>query len=120
MRWFKQFKGTKDRKENPSSEDRQPKWREDAAPPVLTLLRQPPTDYARVRMLSPREREVFDALLAGKKQREIAEMLDVKPTTVSFHCTALYKKLDIHDKAHLFLRYARFGADATGYRGEQP
>ena len=118
MKWFRRDE-TKARKERP--EERQTGRREDfAPPPPLTLLRQPPTDHARVRTLSPREREVFDALLEGKKQREIAEMLDVKPTTVSFHCTALYKKLDIHDKAHLFLRYARFRADAPGYRGEQP
>lgn len=77
-------------------------------PPQLSLVRQLLTDAERFETLSPREREVFEGLLSGKKQREIADLMQVRPTTVSFHCTGLYKKLDIHDKAHLFLRYARF------------
>ncbi len=76
--------------------------------PVSTQLRPPLTDAERFQTLSPRERQVFNGLLAGNKQREIAVLLRVRPATISFHCTALYRKLDIHDKAHLFLRYARF------------
>jgi len=114
VKWFKQIKEAKARKERPKEKQSEPE--EVSRPPTLTLLYPPPTDSARVKALTPRERQVFDALLAGKKQREIAEMLGVKPTTVSFHCTALYKKLDIHDKAHLFLRYARFRTEPYGTR----
>lgn len=104
MKWLKLLRKDTGRKEN-TEEAGQGK---DSTLSALALPCEPSSDHARVEALSPRERQVFIALLAGKKQREIAEMLGVKPTTVSFHCTALYKKLDIHDKAHLFLRYARF------------
>lgn len=108
MKWLKLFRKDNARKENPEEAGQG----EDSALPPLTLPREPSSDRARLETLSPRERQVFDALLMGKKQREIAEMLGVKPTTVSFHCTALYRKLDIHDRAHLFLRYVRYAEHA--------
>lgn len=60
----------------------------------------------RLASLTPREREVFALLIQGKKQREIAGLLNVQPTTVSFHTQSLYRKLGIHDRAQLFIRYA--------------
>ncbi len=59
--------------------------------------------------LTRREREVFALLLQGRKQREIAESLSVRPTTVSFHIQSLYRKLGIHDRAQLFIQYAQPG-----------
>ncbi len=55
--------------------------------------------------LTPRETQVLALLLQGKRMREIAELLGVKSTTVSFHMTSLYKKLSVHDRAHLILQY---------------
>ncbi len=65
----------------------------------------PVSGDARLATLTPREREVFELLIQGKKMREVAEALGVKLTTVSFHSTALYKKLDVHDRPQLILRY---------------
>ncbi len=56
--------------------------------------------------LTRRERQVFALLLEGRKQREIAELLSVRPTTISFHTQSLYRKLGIHDRAQLFIQYA--------------
>lgn len=117
MKWFKQIKeslGRKETAEAPVSACGKDAPRLSLVPPMDTekkpaeFLTKAGSDAARVASLTRREREVFDWLLAGKKQREIADLMQVQLTTVSFHCTALYKKLDIHDKAHLFLRYAGF------------
>ncbi len=63
----------------------------------------------RLSGLTRREREVYALLLQGKKQREIADSLSVRPTTVSFHIQSLYRKLGIHDRAQLFIQYAQPG-----------
>ncbi len=71
----------------------------------------------RLENLTRREREVFALLLQGRKQREIAEQLSVRPTTVSFHIQSLYRKLGIHDRAQLFIQYAlpdKTKQDASG------
>lgn len=60
----------------------------------------------RLSALTPRERQVFALLIQGKKQREIADLLAVRPTTVGFHTQSLYRKLGVHDRAQLLLRYA--------------
>lgn len=69
-----------------------------------------PTDPApshdeRLTILTKREREVFNLLVQGKKMQEVADALGVKLTTISFHSTAMYKKLDVHNRAQLILRY---------------
>lgn len=71
------------------------------------------SDHERLRSLTPREREVFTLLVQGKKMREAAEILGVKQTTISFHSTALYKKLDVHDRAQLILRYGLARSEAN-------
>lgn len=107
VKWFNPLKPGWKRKERAEAPAPAP---EDSAPLQRSPL-APATDLERLGTLSPREREVFDGLMEGKRQREIADQLNVKLTTVSFHCTSLYRKLDIHDKAHLFLRYARYRPD---------
>ncbi len=78
----------------------------DAAESSTLSAEKPLPAGERLQTLTPREREVFDLLVQGKKMREAAEILGVKLTTISFHSTALYKKLDVHDRAQLILRYA--------------
>ena len=63
-------------------------------------------DDDRLTCLTPREREVFALLIQGKKRREAAALLSVTEATVGFHTQSLYRKLDIHDRAQLLLRYA--------------
>lgn len=72
------------------------------APPAEAL-----SEAKRIRLqsLTPREKEIFALLLQGQKMKEIAAELGVQFTTVSFHMTSLYKKLEIHDRAQLFVQY---------------
>ena len=56
--------------------------------------------------LSGREREILDAVLQGKHNREIAAALGLSVRTVERHIHNLYRKID-----------ARGRADATAYAG---
>jgi len=62
--------------------------------------------------LSPREREVLDALAAGASQVEIAMQLGVHRTTVSAHLMRLYRRLGVSGKdvrADAIVRARRLG-----------
>lgn len=64
--------------------------------------RQPELPHTR---LTPREREVFDMLVAGRKMSHIARDLGLSIKTVSTHKTNLLFKMDVASTADL-VRYA--------------
>ena len=51
--------------------------------------------------LSPREREVFQLVAEGRTNREIADLLGIRPATVETHRAHILEKLDIHNTAEL-------------------
>jgi DNA-binding NarL/FixJ family response regulator len=55
--------------------------------------------------LSPREREVFQLVAEGHTNREMAEMLGIRPSTVETHRAHILDKLDLHSTAEL-VRFA--------------
>lgn len=55
--------------------------------------------------LTPRQREVLQAIAQGRTTREIAQALNISVKTVETHRTQLMAELDIHDIAGL-VRYA--------------
>jgi two-component system response regulator NreC len=70
---------------------------------VERLTRQPAQDP--LDRLSPREHEVFQLVVEGRTNREIAEILGVRPSTVETHRAHLLQKLDLHGTADL-VRFA--------------
>jgi DNA-binding NarL/FixJ family response regulator len=60
-------------------------------------------------MLSVREREVFDLLVRGQANAEIAKILFISVKTVETHRTHVMKKLDVHSMADLIRLAARHG-----------
>lgn len=62
----------------------------------------PEDPYGR---LTNREREIFQLVVEGKTNREIAELLCISPKTVDNHRTRLMEKLGLHSTAEL-VRYA--------------
>jgi GAF domain-containing protein len=54
-------------------------------------------------LLSPREREILEGMLAGKRLKEIAFELDVSDKTVATHRFRLLRKLELRDNRELFL-----------------
>ena len=55
--------------------------------------------------LSPREREVFQLVAEGHTNREISELLSIRPATVETHRAHILQKLELHSTAEL-VRYA--------------
>ena len=71
---------------------------------------------ARLAALSPRERSVLDAVLAGKNTREIAQALFVSAKTVEFHRARIKRKLGVSTTAELFRVCLLLGAEPPAVR----
>ena len=56
--------------------------------------------------LTPREREVFDALLRGVRPPEIARLFFISIHTVRRHTQAVFRKLGVHSQIELLQRFS--------------
>lgn len=94
--------------------------------PVKTLLDQLPLILRGGRYIAPefvdaiaqgrqaatltdRERQTLNMVVAGKTNKEIAELLNISPKTVDKHRTSLMSKLEVHSVAQLMARALRDG-----------
>jgi DNA-binding NarL/FixJ family response regulator len=68
----------------------------------------PPDEQASV-WLSDREREVLRLVAAGATNRDIAKQLYLSPHTVKQHTRAVYKKLNVRNRAEAVHRAERMG-----------
>ena len=59
-----------------------------------------------------REREVLGLLATGATNREIAAQLHLSPHTVKEHTSALYRKLEVRNRAEAVQRAERLGLTA--------
>ena len=59
--------------------------------------------------LTPREREVLASVARGATNREIAAELHLSPHTVKEHTSAVYKKLEVRNRAEAVQRAQRLG-----------
>lgn len=59
--------------------------------------------------LSAAQARVMDLLLAGKSNREIAELLGLSEGTVKIHLSAIYKALNVNSRAQALVVAARQG-----------
>ncbi len=55
--------------------------------------------------LTPKEREIFDYYLAGKKAKEIMELAVINQNTLKYHNKNIYSKLGVTSRKQL-LEYA--------------
>jgi DNA-binding NarL/FixJ family response regulator len=74
----------------------------------MALFDPAPAPAAGV-LLSGREREVLERVASGATNREIAEALHLSPHTVKEHTSALYRKLDVRNRAEAVQRAQRLG-----------
>ena len=74
----------------------------EAAPPALEL---PGTKH-----LSPREREVVQYLLEGRRSKEIALLLDISEKTIWTHRSRAFQKMALRGVGDLFRVAAETGA----------
>lgn len=54
--------------------------------------------------LSPRQGQVLLALQHGYTNDDIAEMLEISPHTVKFHCRQLYRRYGVTNRFELMAR----------------
>ena len=60
-----------------------------------------PNPTGRLARLSARERQVFDFLIHGRRNREIAKALGISDKTVETHREHILKKLEVHSTIEL-------------------
>lgn len=58
-------------------------------------------------LLSERERQVLEGLVAGRTEKQVAEQLSLSPATVRTYVVRLYDKLQVANKAQLLARAAQ-------------
>lgn len=61
--------------------------------------------------LTPQEKIIFDLILAGKSNKEIAQQLYIKPQTVRNHSQAIYEKFGVNSRVKLLLLVNRAKSD---------
>lgn len=69
----------------------------------------PPQTAPSATQLSTREREVLELVASGKTNREIALALHLSPHTIKEHTSALYRKLDVRNRAEAVRRAQQTG-----------
>lgn len=74
--------------------------------PARQLWRGTEPDHQRVR-LTPRETEVSKLVLAGLSNREIAEQLAIKESTVEYHLANIMQKFHVSSRVKLVLALQR-------------
>lgn len=64
-------------------------------------------------VLTQREREVALAVAKGASNKVVARELDITERTVKAHLTAIFSKLDIHDRLQLIIKLTGKGVAST-------
>ncbi len=70
--------------------------------------------------LTPRERQILNMIVAGKTNKEIAEVLFISPKTVDKHRTSLMTKLNVHSLVELLAFSLREGLIDPANLNNQP
>ena len=68
---------------------------------------------ARVARLTPRERQVFDLVVRGKINKQIAFELGATERTIKMHRHRVMEKMDVRSLAELLLSTGRLGHSAV-------
>lgn len=63
-------------------------------------------DPALTELLSERESQVVEAVVAGSSNKEVASRLGITERTVKAHLGSVFRKLDVRDRLQLVLRLA--------------
>jgi DNA-binding CsgD family transcriptional regulator len=81
--------------------------------PLRSLPVVPETPVAgRISQLRTREREVLELMVAGMRNRDIAERLHITVRTVKFHVSNILRKLDVRSRAEVIVLAHNAGISA--------
>ena len=78
---------------------------------VIESFKKPTQDPANAyeKLLSEREKEILEALVQGKKLKEIASAFFISFETVKSHCRNIYEKLHVRSKTEMLIKLGRLG-----------
>ena len=75
-------------------------------PPVNSTLRNRSSEN-----LTPRERQVLSLIVAGKSNREIGELLNIKEVSVKAHVTLILSRLQVTDRTQAVVAALKRGLE---------
>ena len=87
-----------------------PKYRFQTVVDMMQALREAaqldvtPTSASLVELLTPREQEVMQLIIAGKTNREIADALVLAESTVKSYINSIYRKLNVRSRVQAIAR----------------
>lgn len=70
---------------------------------ILAAPQQQPLRSVKLKLLTPREQAVAEAVAVGKTNKEVARSLDITERTVKAHLGAIFEKLGVRDRLQLVL-----------------
>lgn len=70
---------------------------------VFTASKQTVLSTARLGLLTAREKEVAEAVAAGRTNKEVARLLGITERTVKAHLGTIFEKLGVRDRLQLVL-----------------
>ena len=82
---------------------------EKESPPPPALTEEQKLFLAGLETLTPKERLLFDAYVAGMETPAILEALQIKENTLKFHSKNLYSKLGVTSRKQLVAIYKKIG-----------
>jgi DNA-binding NarL/FixJ family response regulator len=75
----------------------------------LVTYEQMPVTSVENKLLSNRQREIFDLIVVGQSNKEIARDLGLGEGTVKIHVAKLFRKLGVRHRSAVALAGAKFG-----------
>ena len=72
---------------------------------VFGYFQDQQTPSAEAEKLSTREREILELIIAGLSNKEIASRLSVSVLTLRWHLKQIYKKLHVHSRVEVVLKF---------------
>jgi len=72
-----------------------------------------PDRFGATSFLTPRQREIFDLIVLGTSNKEIARELGLSQGTVKIHIAKLFRKLGVRRRGGVALAAANFGLRAS-------
>ncbi len=76
---------------------------------VVPINNKTPFAPIEVKSLTARQHQIFDLIVLGKSNKEIARKLDLSTGTVKSHIASLFDRLGVHHRGGVALAGAKLG-----------
>ena len=77
--------------------------------PITYAITHAPISPIKKGLLSTRQRQIFDLIVVGQSNKEIARTLGLSEGTVKIHITKLFEKLGVRHRSAVALAGAKLG-----------